>query len=459
MISLSLIALLSIGAVGGLFTKPGRAGNQVEPGAGSWHTWVLTNGSQLRPDKPPNISATKEEIQELKELAKQLDQAMLDRIAFWNTGAPAYRWNEFMAKEAVAHNLGSTRGSRAFAILHTALSDATVAAWDAKYTYKRPRPSNLNRSIKPVIENPNSPSYPSEHAVTAGAAAEILAYLFPEKAEIYRNLAEEAGEAFLYAGVQYRSDYTAGLKLGQEVAALAIERAKHDGSDAVWDGSMPTGPGYWTGTNPILPLAGTWKTFALASGSEFRPGPPNAYDSPEMAAEMNELRTFTRTPFSNSNALFWEYGAGGSRGYIYWNEQTSKKLFEYQLDKNPPRAARAYALQSIGYYDGFVACWDAKYTYWALRPFQLDPSFTPVFATPPHPSYPSAHSCVSGAAAEVLAYLFPQDASVIWSLANDAAESRIAGGIHFRNDVTVGLELARDVGGKIISIAQGDNTP
>jgi membrane-associated phospholipid phosphatase len=456
---LGLIALLSIGAVGGLFAKPKAAAFQIEPGAGSWHTWVLTSGSQLRPAKPPDRRATQAEIQELKQMANQRNQVILDRIAFWNTGAPAYRWNEFMTQEALAHNLGSPRGSRAYAILNTAISDATVAAWDAKYTYRRLRPRNVNRSLTTVIETPLSPAYPSEHAVTAGAASEILAYLFPERAAHYRQLAIEAGEAFLYAGVQYRSDYVAGLKLGQDVAALAIERAQNDGSGAVWDGTMPTGPGYWTGSNPVLPMGGTWKTFALDSGSEFRPGPPNAYDSPEMAAELNEVKTFTRTPYTNTTALFWEHGAGGARAFVFWNEQTGRKLFEYGLDANPPRAARAYALQSVAFYDGFVACWDAKYTYWAIRPFQLDPTLTTVFTTPNHPSYPSAHSCLSGSSAEVLAYLFPRDAAAIQTMLTEVAESRIWAGIHFRNDVNVGLQLARDVAGKVIGITQGDDTP
>lgn len=132
-----------------------------------------------------------------------------------------------------------------------------------------------------------------------------------------------------------------------------------------------------------------------------------------MAAEFQAVQVFTRTPKSNADAMFWEFGAGGLRNYTFWNDQISRKLFEYGLSDNPPRAARASALTSIAYYDSGVACWDAKYTYWAMRPFQFDPSFKPLFTTPNHPSYPSAHSCLSSGAANVLTYLFPRDAEAL----------------------------------------------
>jgi hypothetical protein len=63
----------------------------------------------------------------------------------------------------------------------------------------------------------------------------------------------------------------------------------------------------------------------------------------------------------------------------------------------------------VAYHDSVVACWDAKYIYWSMRPFQLDPEFKPLFTTPNHPSYPAAHSCASCAAGELLAWLFPRD--------------------------------------------------
>ena len=431
--------------------------NGVEPGAGSWHTWVLTSTNQLRPEAPPDKAATRAELDQLRALVDQRDSAALDEIAFWDTGAPSYRWNEIAIDEGLKHNLPSNYGARAMALLHIAISDAIIATWDAKYAYMRPRPTEVDPSLPAGLATPLNPSYPSEHAAAAGAASTVLAYLYPDDAQLFADKADEAGRSGILAGVQYPSDVAAGQQLGQTVASLVVDRARHDGSDAQWTGSVPTEPGHWSGTNPILPMAGTWKTWALTSGSEFRPGPPPAYDSPEEAADLAVLTDFPRTPKTNADALFWEYASGGTRNYWFWNEQANKKILEYRLDSDPPRAARAYALESIAAYDSGVACWDAKYTYWAIRPFQLDPTLQTVFPTPNHPSYPAAHGCFSSAAAATLAYLFPRDASTLNALADEAAQSRIWAGIHFPTDVKVGLALGRSVAQRVIDLSRSDD--
>ncbi len=437
-------------------SPPGTS--QAEPRAGMWRPWVLTSGRQLRVPAPPDRSATAAEIKQLQGLVSERQTAALDQIAFWNTGAPSHRWNEMTLDTALKNNLNGHFAWRALAFVHVAIYDATIAAWSAKYTYRRPRPSEVDASLTTVLPNPQSPSYPSEHAVAAGAASTMLAYLFPGDAKLFADKANEQIRSRLVAGVEYPSDVTAGLELGRAVAARVIERAKTDGSDARWDGAMPTGPGYWNGTNPILPMAGTWKTWVLASGSELRPGPPPAHDSPQMAAEMAELRNYQRTPKTIADAFFWEYAVGGLKGYWYWNEQLTKKILEYRLEANPPRVARAYAIGSIASYDATVACWDAKYAYWQIRPFQLDPAFRPLFPTPNHPSYPAAHGCVSSAVAAAIAYLFPRDAQTLNGLADQAAESRIWAGIHYRTDVVAGLALGRAVAQRIIDVAKRDGS-
>lgn len=439
-------------------SRSNAVAGQIEPQAGTWKTWILATGSQVRPAAPPDAATSRVEVQQLKALAAQGDSAARDQIAFWDTGAPSYRWNELAVSEALKHNLNSNYALRALALVHVAIADAMVAAWDAKYAYQRPRPSELDGSLATAVPNPASPSYPSEHAAAAGAAAAVLAYLFPDGAQAFADKAEEAGRSRLFAGVQYPSDVASGFELGRAVAALVIERGKADGSDAMWTGSVPAEPGHWNGTNPILPLAGTWKTWVLASGSELRPGPPPAHDSAEEAAELVELKNFQRAPKTNADAFFWEYGSGGTRNYWFWNEQTTKKVLEYRLDANPPRAARAYAVEAVAAHDAAVACWDAKYAYWAIRPFQLDPTLQTLFPTPNHPSYPAAHGSLSSAAAAALAYLFPRDARALNALADEAGESRIWAGIHFRSDVTTGLALGRAVAAKVTGRARGDGS-
>ena len=436
------------------------ASAQIEPNAGQWKTWVLTSGDQLRLPPPPKREDSKEEIEVLEQLAAQRDAVALDLIKFWDAGAPSYQWNQMTINEIKKFNLGTVRAERALALVHVAIYDAMVAAWDSKYTYGRPRPSRLDKDLTTVVPNPHSPSYPSEHAVAAGAASAVLAYLFPTDAQAILAQADAAGRSRLLAGVQYPSDVQAGLDLGHAVAALVIARAQSDGSSAIFSGTIPNGPCNWKGTNPAEPLAGTWKTWVLSSGSEFRPGPPPACDSAQEAAELAEVKSFARVLpaggaafVPESEGFFWQ-----GKAVSLWSDLLDKKIFEYRMENNPPRAARAYAILTITGYDSMVACWDGKYTYWAIRPFQLDATTKTLFTTPNHPSYPSAHACVSGGNAGALSYLFPQDAASFQAQAAEAAESRIWSGIHFRSDINAGLALAQKVTQAVVDRVQQDGS-
>jgi membrane-associated phospholipid phosphatase len=428
----------------------GDTSNAIEPQAGAWKTFVISSGSELRAPRPPDAAASVEEIGRLKEFAKERDPAALDLIAYWDTGAPSYRWNEIAVSEALRSNLSVNYASRLLALLHVAMHDALIATWDSKYAYNRRHPSEADATLSSVLSNPRSPSYPAEHAAAAGAAAAVLSYLFPDRAPLFAKHAEEATRSRLLAGVSYPSDIAAGLEIGRRVAAKVIERGKGDESDAKWTGSVPVGLGKWTGTNPILPMAATWKPWVLASPGEFRPAPPMAHDSPERAAEIAELKAYQRTPKTNADAFFWEYAVGGLRNYQYWNAHVGRLHFEHRLDANPPRAARAYALQSVALYDAAIACWDGKYAYWLLRPVQLDPDVKPLFPTPNHPSYPAAHGCLSFAAAISLGHLFPRDAAALAALADEANKSRIWAGIHYRSDAVAGAALGRAVANKVV---------
>jgi membrane-associated phospholipid phosphatase len=430
--------------------------------------------SQLRLAAPPDESTTSTELAELKSLAARRDAAALDQITYWDAGAPGYRWNE-IACAAGVKGIAGIRNYRALALLNVAIYDALIATWDTKYAHNRPRPSERDSSVTTAIPNPLSPAYPSEHAVVAAAASTVLSYLLPNDASMFSTLAEEAAMSRLLAGVQYRSDVTAGLELGRAIGARVIDWAKADGTDAQWTGTIPTGPGFWQGTMPAEPLAGSWKTWVLSSGSQFRPGPPPAYDSPEMATEVDEIKNHDRTANLNRVGLFWSQDpAGRAAGAqiatnqaafhwaplnsLLWQSELNQKLFEYRLDASPPRAARAYALMSIAGYDAAVACWDAKYAYWSPRPIHVDPTVTPLFTTPLHPSYPSGHSAVVGATSDVLGYLFPRDAACFRLNAEEVASSRMWAGIHFRSDNETGLSLGRAVARAVIERARSDGS-
>jgi hypothetical protein len=342
--------------------------------------------------------------------------------------------------------------------VNVAAYDATIAAWDSKYEYNRLRPNEVDPSLTTVIPNPASPSYPSEYAVVAGATSSVLSYLFPQEAKLFQEQAAQAAHSRLLAGVEFPSDVDAGLALGREVGALVVARAKLDGSNATWEGTVPAQPGYWNGKNPAQPLAGTWKPFVLKYGSELRPETPFAYDTAERAAELEALKKVERTPKMTADAFFWEYGAGGQRFHWFWNQEATKLILANQLDDNPPQQARAYSMLNVALYDTGVACFEAKYNYWTIRPFQLDPQFKPLFTTPNHPSYPAAHGCLSGAAGATLAGLFPLDEARLTGLANTAGESRIWAGIHYPSDVKVGLALGRAVAARVLEYANINTT-
>jgi hypothetical protein len=435
-----------------------RGADQIEPGAGSWKTWLLSSGNELRLPPPPGEEETQAELAELETLEALRDAATLDRITYWDAGAPPYRWAERAVKYTQSKGVLGQRAGRMLALLNVAISDATIAAWDSKYTHLRVRPSERSPALATAIAPPRSPTYPDERAAAAGAAATVLAYVFPADTALFASLADEAARTRLEAGVAYPSDVAAGLELGRAVGERAVAWGRADGSDAAWTGSVPTEPGHWSGTNPIEPTGGIWTPWALASPSQFRPGPPPALDSEQMARELAEVKQYARTNLTNLTASYWEY-YGGRANFEFWNEQAGKKLFEYQLDANPPRAARVYALMDIAYADAHIACWDAKYAYWAPRPHMVDPTLTTVFTTPNHPSYPSAHSCISGAAGALLGRLFPRDAAYFQGLTDEVGEARIMGGIHFRNDCDVGLTLGRQVADQVWSSAGVADTP
>jgi len=329
-------------------------------------------------------------------------------------------------------------GALANMLLGTAIYDATIAGWGTKYSYKRPRPFVADTRIKAYVLKPESPSYPCEYSIAAGVAVTIISHFYPYLTDSVNRMAQQLISSRVAAGVAFPDDTRAGFELGKKIAEKEIDCTKDYVNKAVWDGKMPEGPGFWNGKFAMFPMAGKNKTVVLDSSNEFRPPPP-----PDFAKDMAEMKNFKRTFRSNANAFFW-----ASQGF--WNEALDKKIFEYNLHLDPPRAARLYAIAAIGYYDGFVACWDAKYTYWGIRPNQYDTTYHSLVPTPPFPGYPSGHAAISGVMAELYSYFFPGDRAYFEEKARDAAESRFQAGIHFRTDNEVALVLGKKVADKII---------
>jgi hypothetical protein len=281
----------------------------------------------------------------------------------------------------------------------------------------------------------------------------VLAYFLPKEASSLQAMAEEAAQSRVQAGLQFPSDTSAGLELGRRVAERVIERAKADGSDAVWTGSVPAGPCKWTGTKPGNVTMPSWKPILLKAANEFRPPAPPDCNSAAVKAEVEAVRQFERTFATNSRAFYWQSGTGVMTSFY---DFASNWMSEDRTDQNAPRAARAYALLGTVLLDALIASNDGKFAYWYLRPHQLDPTITPLFAVPNFPSYPSNHSTLSTARCEVLAYLFPDRADFIRKVGKEAGESRIWAGIHYPMDNAAGIALGKAVAAKFIARARTD---
>lgn len=120
------------------------------------------------------------------------------------------------------------------------------------------------------------------------------------------------------------------------------------------------------------------------------------------------------------------------------------------------RAARAFALLNMSLHDAAVGCWDAKFAYYNPRPTQLDTTIRTGIGLPNFPSYTSGHSTFSAAAAEVLSYLFPNGTADFEAQKDEAAISRLYGGIHYRTDIEVGKEHGKRIGGYTVRFARHD---
>jgi PAP2 superfamily len=286
----------------------------------------------------------------------------------------------------------------------------------------------------------------STQGAIAGASAVVLTYLYPADSIQFDAEVRER-EAALEGGRQ--AAFRSGETLGRAVGAKAVALARADRFTAPWNGTVPTGPGIWFSSAvpaapPVLPMLGQVEPFFLSAGNQFRPAPPPAFGSPAFTAAVAEVRGIaeTRTARQDSIAKFWAMGTG-SLIAGFWNSTAAELIERKRLDER--EAAHVLALMNAAAMDGLIACAEAKFAYWLLRPSQADAAIRLAIGLPNFPSYPSNHACFSGSAAYVLGALFPAEAQHLEQMAYDAGISRVYGGIHYRFDSDVGLELARKI--------------
>jgi hypothetical protein len=376
-------------------------------------------------------------------------------------------WNNLLLQSIRNTNMNPPRASRAMAMTHTAIFDAL---------------NSINQQYQPYhfYSPPGQPVIAEVAAMQA--ARDILVNQFPTQAVTL--------DAALTTGLNSYPNgaaKTAAITLGSTAATSIINLRAADNANTVVPYTPGSNPGDWQPTAPafapaLLPNWPTVTPWTMNSGSQFRNlvGPP-ALNSAQYANALQEVRdlgsatSMTRTADQTQIAQFWADGGGTATPPGHWNRIAQDVVTNQNLSLID--SARTFALLNLGMADAAISCWDIKYHYDFWRPITAiqtgaispDPSWTPLITTPPFPGYSSGHSTFSGAAAEILTDLFgnsysfstTQDGTLttrnytsFLHAAQEAADSRLYGGIHFRFDnedgTTAGQALGNYVGSSFL---------
>jgi membrane-associated phospholipid phosphatase len=428
-----------------------------EPSGGSWRPILLSSPDTIKVPPPPAEASDQEkaETDELLKLQKERTEQSAETARFWNAGA-CVRWNEIARDFVAKHRASHPMASRAYALLSVAQYDALVATWHGKYQYGRRTPHDRSAAITPLFAAPRDPVYPSEHAAVAAASAAVLAYLFPEEAQFLRGKLAEHESSRLVAGVDFPSDIVSGDAVGVRVGALVVEHAVKDGSDAPEPRDLPVDEERWTPPSNTEPMDSHWakvRPWLLSAADQFRAPAPPASSSNEFRDALAEVRRFsdTRTQEQARLAALWADGLGSYAPSGRWNKIAADLIVAHGL--NEIRAARSLALVNMALMDAGISAWETKYHYLTRRPSQVDPNITTPVGEPNTPSYTCSHAAFSAAGASVLGYLFPDKKDALDARAEEAAMSRVYGGVQFRFEGEAGLSEGRAVAK--LAIARG----
>lgn len=378
--------------------------------------------------------------------------------------------------------------SRAFGYTGVTLYEALVPGM--------PGYQSLAGQLNELGEMPRpAPDQPYHWPAAANSAlAHITRLLFPTAHAANKAAIDELYERFAR---QFQAEvendvFVRSAKYGEMIAAVIYEWSMSDGGHESFgsnypnDYQPPVGEGLWERTarakgNPqpaMQPYWGENRPFVLASGSDCAPPPPPAYsEEPDSDFFSEAMVVFTTTNTLTAEQLeiarYWAddpFRTATPAGH-------SISILSQVLESEGAAlgtAAEAYARLGIALADSFISCWHAKYEYNLLRPVTyiqkvIDPKWTPPLITPPFPEYPSGHSVESSAAAQALTDLFGEDYAFTdytheaWGLdarsfdsftdfAEEAAVSRVYGGIHFPSAVENGLEQGNCVAQRVAAL-------
>jgi PAP2 superfamily len=265
---------------------------------------------------------------------------------------------------------------------------------------------------------------------------------------------------------------------GRSVGVAVIRWALGDGYESLKNCAYAPAAfsGAWRPTPPANALAlepcwGRLRPFVMKSVAEYRPPPPPAFSessSSDLYRQAREVYDVANalTPEQRAIAAYWA-DAPGTTGTPPGHSIAIATQLIRERGKPLDYAAEAYARVGLAVADAFISCWEAKYEYNYLRPVTyiqllIDPEWLPVLGTPPFPEYTSGHSVQSGAAAEALAAVFgdgpftdrthegrglgARSFANFGEAAQEAALSRLYGGIHFRPAIDIGINQGEAIG-------------
>jgi membrane-associated phospholipid phosphatase len=504
--SVALLAVLCLGIAcnSDVPSSPDRPAAQPassDAGAGGWRMIVLSgpDAFPVAPPAPAASDAYRAELAAIKSAQQALTDTQRESIQYWSSGG-VLRWNEILRSLVARFDLppaprdngtyptpdpenpfadppfpfgNPPYAARAYSYVSVAQYEALKVAWFYKFQYNRPSPAKVDSGIQALVPITDLPAYPSEDAVVSGVSAELLKLLFPAAVEEITRKAAEQRDVALLSGKAAASDLAAGLALGKAVAAALAARAGSDGMrtaggspalvQALTNAATARGEMPWKSQEspprpPMLPAFGQVKPWMLTAADilKERPAPPPSTSSAQMAQELAEVRDAVNNLTRDQLAIVYKWADGLSTPTPpgHWNTIAAEAIVGAHFSE--VRTARAFALVNMALHDAAVGCWDAKYAYFNPRPTQMDPSIKTVIGLPNFPSYTSGHSTFSAAAATVLTYLFPSQAASYAAMRDEAAISRLYGGIHYRSDIEIGKEHGAKIGGYTVRFAQQD---
>ena len=314
-------------------------------------------------------------------------------------------------------------------------------------------------------------------------------------AAIFRSLVPtaRAGELAALDALEARFEGDFRARVSPWVLARSVERGRAvagamfawSQSDGGHEGYLrnfppytpPIGPGLWVPTPPgflsaLQPYWGQNRCLAIGHGAAVSPGDHPPYSVEPGSAFWREAREVYDTVNSltaeqEAIARFWSDDPGSTPTPPGHSVSITTQVLRGER-ATLAEAAETYARVGMAVSDAFVACWHEKYRYNLLRPVtyaraQFDAGWLPLLVTPPFPEYPSGHSVQSGAAFQVLTDLFgrryafvdhthderglaPRRFGSFLEAAEEAAISRLYGGIHFRAAIDNGLAQGRRIG-------------